>query len=297
MLFLISFHMIDKHDIIKHIIKKGETLMSIQMIAVDMDGTFLNAQSTYDVQRFLKIYEELKRQNIRFVIASGNPYIQLRKKFSPIQDELTYIAENGGYIVEKQKELYFAHLSQQESQKIITALYTMPDVLCWACTKEQSYTLESLPEHYYQMFLPYFPGVIKIKDFSQIQEPIIKFALYLPQQNVEKRIADFIKLTQHSVQVIDSGHDCVDIIPQHVDKGHAIEFLMQKYHLNQDEVMAFGDAGNDVAMLKKVTYGYVMANAKEDIKKQFHYIAPSHEDSGVLQVIEQYLQNKTFYHF
>ena len=102
----------------------------------------------------------------------------------------TYIAENGGYIISEGKELYFAHISSQDSQLIIDTLQTMPDVLCWVCTKNQSYTLKSLPEHYYQMFLPYFPHVKKVQNFSLIKEPIVKFALYLPQQNTTQRIHD-----------------------------------------------------------------------------------------------------------
>ena len=92
-------------------------------------------------------------------MASGNPYLKLQNCFPEIKDELTYIAENGGYIIDQGEELFSAHLSTQDSQLIIDALKTMPDVLCWVCTKEQSYTLETLPEQYYQMFLPYFPNV------------------------------------------------------------------------------------------------------------------------------------------
>lgn len=267
------------------------------MIAVDMDGTFLDENSTYNHQRFLNVYQRLKEQNIHFVVASGNPYKQLQGNFNEVKDELIYISENGGYIVDKGQELYLASIDNEDAQNIISALKKMPDVLCWVCTKNQSYTLTSLSEYYYQMFLPYFPGVKRIEDFSYIQEPILKFALYLSNKNVEERMKDFIQLVSQNVHVVDSGHDCVDIIPSHVNKGTAIEFLMKQYNLSKDEVMAFGDAYNDYEMLKRVTYGYAMANAKEEFCSQFQYIAPSHNDSGVLQVIEQYLENNTFLNY
>ena len=143
--------------------------MAIKMIAVDMDGTFLDENSSYNQKRFDHIYQILKDRGIRFVVASGNPYKKLQNCFPHIQNELTYIAENGGYIISEGKELYFAHISSQDSQLIIDTLQTMPDVLCWVCTKNQSYTLESLPEHYYQMFLPYFPHVKKFKTFHSLK--------------------------------------------------------------------------------------------------------------------------------
>lgn len=268
--------------------------MSIRMIATDMDGTFLNSNSSYDQQRFHKVYTELKKRGIRFVVASGNPFKQLQGTFEGIKDELTYIAENGGYIVEEGKELFLSHLSKQDTISIIESLKRMPDVLCWACTKDQSYTLTSISDAYHQMFLPYFPGVKKIDDFAMIATPIIKFALYLPNKNVEERIQNFSAIVSEEVCVVDSGHYCVDLIPAHINKGVAIAFLMERYDLQPDEVMAFGDAGNDEELLKKVGYGYAMMNAKESFKLKFDYLAPSNDDQGVLEIIEAYLKQGIF---
>ena len=114
---------------------------------------------------------------------------------------------------------------------IIDTLQTMPDVLCWVCTKNQSYTLESLPEHYYQMFLPYFPHVKKVQNFSLIKEPIVKFALYLPQQNTTQRIHDLTQIASQDIRIVDSGHACIDIIPRFVSKGMAIQLLMKEFHI------------------------------------------------------------------
>ena len=269
--------------------------MAIKMIAVDMDGTFLNEQSAYNQERFNQIYQILKKRGIRFVVASGNPYLKLQNCFPQIQDELTYIAENGGYIIDQGEQLFSAHLATPVSQLIIDALRTMPDVLCWVCTKDQSYTLETLPEQYYQMFLPYFPNVKKIKDFKDIKEAIVKFALYLPQKNVNERIHDLTEIVCQNARIVDSGHYCVDIIPQNVSKGHAIGILMDKLDISADEIMAFGDAENDIEMLQKVKYGYVMENAKDFMKEQFQWIAPSFNDEGVLEVIEYYLKTNSFY--
>lgn len=49
--------------------------MSIKLIAVDMDGTFLSDAKTYNRPRFLAQYQRMREQNIRFVVASGNQYL------------------------------------------------------------------------------------------------------------------------------------------------------------------------------------------------------------------------------
>jgi predicted HAD superfamily phosphohydrolase YqeG len=43
--------------------------MSIKLIAVDMDGTFLSDTKQYNRERFLQQYAQMKEQGIRFVVA------------------------------------------------------------------------------------------------------------------------------------------------------------------------------------------------------------------------------------
>ena len=67
--------------------------MSIKLIAVDMDGTFLSDQKTYNRERFMAQYQQMKAQGIRFVVASGNQYYQLISFFPEIANEIAFVAE------------------------------------------------------------------------------------------------------------------------------------------------------------------------------------------------------------
>ncbi|EFH4042086.1 HAD hydrolase family protein, partial [Escherichia coli] len=51
--------------------------MSVKVIVTDMDGTFLSDAKTYNNERFMVQYQELKKRGIEFVVASGNQYYQL----------------------------------------------------------------------------------------------------------------------------------------------------------------------------------------------------------------------------
>ncbi|MEH1316930.1 HAD hydrolase family protein, partial [Citrobacter farmeri] len=63
--------------------------MGIKLIAVDMDGTFLSDQKTYNRERFLTQYQQMKTQGIRFAVASGNQYYQLISFFPEIAHEIS----------------------------------------------------------------------------------------------------------------------------------------------------------------------------------------------------------------
>ena len=78
----------------------------VKLVAVDIDGTFVRSDYTYDVERFQKIFHKMKQCGCHFVVASGNQYYQLRDLFSGYYDELSFVAENGAF-VKDQRQLVF----------------------------------------------------------------------------------------------------------------------------------------------------------------------------------------------
>ena len=61
----------------------------IKLVAVDIDGTFVRSDYTYDVPRFQRILARMKRAGCHFVVASGNQYYQLRDLFPGCDQELS----------------------------------------------------------------------------------------------------------------------------------------------------------------------------------------------------------------
>ena len=58
----------------------------------------------------------------------------------------------------------------------------------------------------------------------------------------------------------------VDIIPTDGGKGRGIEKMLEYYHFDKSQAMAFGDGNNDIEMLKSVGHGVAMANASDELK-------------------------------
>lgn len=90
----------------------------IKMVAVDIDGTFVRSDYTYDVLRFKRILSRMKSAGCRFVVASGNQYYQLRDLFPGYCDELSFVAENGAF-VKDQTELVFSGNMPKETVDMV----------------------------------------------------------------------------------------------------------------------------------------------------------------------------------
>jgi len=53
----------------------------IKAIAVDKDGTFFKSDNTFDERYFNQLFEIMIEKHIKFIVASGNQYAQLRSFF------------------------------------------------------------------------------------------------------------------------------------------------------------------------------------------------------------------------
>lgn len=55
-------------------------------------------------------------------------------------------------------------------------------------------------------------------------------------------------------------------------------------------MMAFGDTYNDAEMLTTAKYGFLMENGSGPLRAQVPFLAPSHREYGVMQVLKQVLR-------
>ena len=95
----------------------------------------------------------------------------------------------------------------------------------------------------------------------------------------------------HIMTPVDCGHFGIDLIIPGINKAHGIQLLMERWNIADEDVMAFGDSGNDQEMLEQATYSFAMANAKESVKAISKYTISSNNDGGVLEAID-WLINK-----
>ena len=72
-----------------------------------------------------------------------------------------------------------------------------------------------------------------------------------------------------------------DIVAVGVDKSVGLAKMGEYFGFGVDEMMALGDGGNDISMLKYAGVGVAMGNAGEDVKHVADYVTTSVDDDGV----------------
>lgn len=267
----------------------GGSFMSIKMIVTDLDGTFYHKDLSYDKARFDALYQKMEENDIRFVVASGNQYYQLISFFDH-PEKLTFVSENGGYIVKEGEEIFSVEIAKDTYHQIVDVLNQYPEInVNIICGKKSAYVTEEMPEKVFNIFLNYFPVMQRVKDLHDVDDQIIKFALMTSEEKVDEIAAKLNEVIDEKLSVVTSGHGCIDLIVSGVHKGHALETLMDIWNIKKEEVMAFGDAKNDLEMLQLAKYGFVMANGTQEMKDAIGRVARySNEEDGELDILEEY---------
>lgn len=86
------------------------------------------------------------------------------------------------------------------------------------------------------------------------------------------------------------SHDLfVEVTAPAASKGAALAFLADRYGVPREEVIAVGDSGNDVSMVKWAGLGVAVANATPEVLAVADWVAPPVSADGVVDVIERFL--------
>ena len=74
-----------------------------------------------------------------------------------------------------------------------------------------------------------------------------------------------------------------------VDKGKALTMAMEKLGIKPEECIAFGDAENDISMLKFAGIGVAMGNAQQAVKDIADEITDDNEHDGIAKSLYKHI--------
>jgi hydroxymethylpyrimidine pyrophosphatase-like HAD family hydrolase len=100
-------------------------------------------------------------------------------------------------------------------------------------------------------------------------------------KRVEELVGDRVTTTWSSVGAL------VEMSAAGVTKATTLARLCGERGITPDQVIAFGDMPNDLAMLEWAGTGCAMANAHESVLAATELHAPPHDEDGVAQVLEE----------
>ena len=82
--------------------------------------------------------------------------------------------------------------------------------------------------------------------------------------------------------------DFADILPEGGGKPNGLAEMLKHFGWIRDEAIAFGDGGNDVAMLEYAGIGVAMGNACDDAKAAADYVTTDIDKEGIAKALRHF---------
>ena len=267
--------------------------MKYKLIAMDLDGTLNN-----DEKQITEITKNAlmaaQKQGIRLALASARPSPGLYRERDVLrlQDyEGILMSYNGGRIVDAAtgKVLFETSMPLEETKAVLRRLEELPvtpildDGVQFYVTDKNAYMVE------YECWnnqmvcsevgnLADFISFAPVKILMSVQPEILK--------DVQAQIAAFLP---GDLTVVQTAAFYLEVIPKVINKGQGIRDICRTLGISPEEVIAFGDAANDIPMLQAAGVGVAMGNAAAAVKDAADKITLTNNEDGIAAALAELL--------
>ncbi|RVU70076.1 MULTISPECIES: Cof-type HAD-IIB family hydrolase [Lactobacillus] len=265
--------------------------LPFKAVAVDMDGTFLDDRKQYNHEQFEQILIEFEKRGVHFIVASGRPYARLKQDFKGFADRMDFVSLNGSRLIIEGKQAAGYPLKRESVLDLIKDVQSKYGKIATMVYETHIAYLNTEVPKADREFLAYFAGrSAEVDAWDELpKDDIYEITFSLNSEHVHEVEEDFNKKHDDQIAAFASAGMAIDINAAGVNKGSGLKHLLEKMGLTGDDLIAFGDGGNDIDMLKFAKYSYAMANGMEEVKKQAKFIAPANTENGVFKTLQKYL--------
>ena len=267
--------------------------MKYKLIAMDLDGT-LNNDRKIITEKTKATLMAAQKAGIRLALASARPSPGLFKErdILRLQDHNGILMSyNGGRIVDAAtgRVLFETSMDLDETKQVLRQLESLPvtpildDGVQFYVTDKNGFKVDYECRNN-NMVCSEVGDLADFLTFAPIE--ILMSVEPAELKDVQKKIAEFLP---ESLTVVQTAAFYLEVIPKVINKGQGIRDICSVLGMDTAEVISFGDAENDIPMLRAAGMGVAMGNAAEPVKQAADMVTLSNNEDGIAAALEQLL--------
>ncbi|MCY0863418.1 MAG: Cof-type HAD-IIB family hydrolase [Sulfobacillus sp.] len=267
-------------------------LPRIALIALDLDGTSVGPDGQL-TPRLVAAVEKARAAGVRVILATGRmvqsaaPYWQaLSLEPGPL------VAYNGGVVAwMPEGEVRFKRTLPDTGARLMVNRALAAELLVqvyigqelWV-SREDARVRRYVEQHHIAAWVRNGEELLDwpeppIKLLLQGEPDVLDGFRHLVQSEAE----------QHGIRVFKSQRDYLEMVPEGVGKGPALKVAADLLGIPQAQVMAIGDAENDVDMIRWAGLGVAMGQAPESVQSAADWVTLPLTEEGAAVAIERWV--------
>lgn len=261
-------------------------VMPFDLIALDLDGTLLNAREEITPRNRRAIRNALDA-GIRIVLVTGRGVDTPIRISKELGLNLPIICAHGALTKDFLANKTLGHVPVQLQYAKPMVEYAERNGLSIALYSEEFfYRLEGSKLYMEDMVGPAWR---EVKSFEDVMHTAPTFIRFLGKESVDAMQREFGDLPLHFK--IEHWLDFVECAVTNRDatKQRALARLCADFQVPSERVLAIGDSRNDVPMLRWAGVGIAMGNALPEVKQSVRYVTATNEEDGVALALERFV--------
>ncbi|MDG3135960.1 Cof-type HAD-IIB family hydrolase [Streptococcus suis] len=269
--------------------------MAIKLISLDLDGTLLTSDKRIS-EANKKALQVARERGVYVVLTTGRPL----QAIGTFLEELGLLGENQYSIT------FNGGLVQENTGRVLDKVgFTIEDVrTIRRVTNDLDLPLDilhggdvySLPAAHDSLYLTANPLLNKIEvSDADLPEDFVynKAVSAVAADFLNQQIAKIPAELYDQFEIFKSRDILLEWSPKGVHKANGLAKLIAHLGIDQSQVMACGDEGNDLSMIEWAGLGVAMANATDEIKSAANLVLPkTNDEDGIAWAIEHYVLNE-----
>ena len=274
--------------------------LPIKLIAMDLDGTLMSTDHITVTEKTKRALEKAHNLGIKTVIATGRTLSVTDSVLEQVPFIDYVIYSNGAAVYDRCKgeNIYSKIMYADTVNAVIDILESYPvyyEVYAQGkphseISKAAFFKNNGLPQEFLDAYMAAIEDHESISDYAKNTD-IEKINLFYFDgefyEEIRNALCSLDDLAFTSPVAGDLEMTCMG-----VNKGTALKGMCDALGIVPSEVMAFGDADNDIEMLKFAEYGVAMANASEVCKNAAAYETLSNGEDGIAAALEKFVFSK-----
>jgi Cof subfamily protein (haloacid dehalogenase superfamily) len=267
--------------------------MNYRMLVLDMDDTLLTDDHKIS-ERNRDLLLKAQEKGVKVVLASGRPtpaMVGYAKELQLDRFGSYIISFNGAVITDmsNNQQIFERTLTTEEVHSLHDfSLMHNVHIITYSnkgIISESESEFINIEKNLTGLPLNLVPS---FKD--EVNEPTVKCILLDDPERL-KGVERVLKSERKDLSVAFSKPFFLEVMPQGIDKAASIEVLAKKLNIAQEQIIAVGNAGNDLSMIEYAGLGVWVDNVTPELRDRADFIVASNMNDGVAEVVERFLLN------
>ena len=259
-----------------------------RILVVDIDGTLVPEDKVVRPGVVTAI-KAAQGRGIRFCLATGRQLRSAKRFVDAVGADAPTIVYNGGLLYDftAGRALWQRPLPLEDARRVLPALQAF---------REGSPLLYIFNQVFAERRTP-FVDLYSRRDSLQVEivpdfaplltEPPMKFLIVGHRPDLDRLSRTLAELPGPPLNLVFSQQDYLEILPPGIDKGVALRELAGAVGTPLGEIVAVGDAMNDLSMLQTAGLGVAVEGSPPAVLAAAAETCPGPEQEGVRVLIER----------